>query len=365
MARSRRDWRVLSLVEKPAHATTPSLDGHLPVRGQGAGRASSAAVPCTWCSDVVRPMLEAGERVYAHEFEGYWDGTSAPSAATTPRAWSCCGRRRDSPATTRAGPSSPVTRSGRRCCCTRGAVENSLVANGCRIAGTVINSVLSPGVRVEAGAEVRDSVIHVGRRRRRRRAGGPRHRRQVRAHRRPRHAGVGRQPAGQEYEWLNGLVLVGRTPTSPRARASAARRSSASGGRGARTSPGTSWPPAARSRTVHGSRSAVSTPRYAFILAGAWAAGCACSRSAGQAGGAVRGKYAASSDFPLSNCVNNSGIYDIGVLTQYRPLSLNQHIGTGRPWDLDRTRAGADPAASFNSTRATGTGARRTPSTAT
>ncbi|MGE5139548.1 MAG: glucose-1-phosphate adenylyltransferase family protein, partial [Rudaea sp.] len=44
-------------------------------------------------------------------------------------------------------------------------------------------------------------------------------------------------------------------------------------------------------------------------------------------------------DFALSNCVN-SGIYDVAVLTQYRPHSLNQHIGIGRPWDLDRTRGG-------------------------
>lgn len=44
-------------------------------------------------------------------------------------------------------------------------------------------------------------------------------------------------------------------------------------------------------------------------------------------------------DFTLSNCVN-SGIYDVAVLTQYRPHSLNQHIGIGRPWDLDRTRGG-------------------------
>ncbi|MCX6030314.1 MAG: sugar phosphate nucleotidyltransferase [Chloroflexi bacterium] len=45
-------------------------------------------------------------------------------------------------------------------------------------------------------------------------------------------------------------------------------------------------------------------------------------------------------DFPLSNCVN-SGIYDVGVLTQYLPRSLNDHIGIGRPWDLDRGRGGA------------------------
>ncbi|MGH2543104.1 MAG: glucose-1-phosphate adenylyltransferase [Ardenticatenaceae bacterium] len=44
-------------------------------------------------------------------------------------------------------------------------------------------------------------------------------------------------------------------------------------------------------------------------------------------------------DFALSNCVN-SGIYNVAVLTQYRPHSLNEHIGIGRPWDLDRMRGG-------------------------
>jgi glucose-1-phosphate adenylyltransferase len=44
-------------------------------------------------------------------------------------------------------------------------------------------------------------------------------------------------------------------------------------------------------------------------------------------------------DFTLSNCIN-SGIYDVAVLTQYRPHSLNAHIGIGKPWDLDRQRGG-------------------------
>lgn len=42
-------------------------------------------------------------------------------------------------------------------------------------------------------------------------------------------------------------------------------------------------------------------------------------------------------DFPLSNAVN-SGLYRVGVLTQYRPHSLMQHIGIGEPWDLNRTQ---------------------------
>jgi len=44
-------------------------------------------------------------------------------------------------------------------------------------------------------------------------------------------------------------------------------------------------------------------------------------------------------DFSLSNCVN-SGIYNVAVLTQYKPRSLNDHIRVGKPWDLDRAVGG-------------------------
>ena len=50
------------------------------------------------------------------------------------------------------------------------------------------------------------------------------------------------------------------------------------------------------------------------------------------------GKYRAI-DFPLSNCVN-SDIYNVAVLTQYMPRSLNEHIRAGKPWDLDRAEGG-------------------------
>ena len=40
-------------------------------------------------------------------------------------------------------------------------------------------------------------------------------------------------------------------------------------------------------------------------------------------------------DFTLSNC-SNSGIYNVALLTQYMPFSLNEHIGSGKPWDFDR-----------------------------
>lgn len=44
-------------------------------------------------------------------------------------------------------------------------------------------------------------------------------------------------------------------------------------------------------------------------------------------------------DFPLSNCINSS-IDTVGVLTQYQPLALNEYLGNGAPWDLDRSRGG-------------------------
>ena len=79
--------------------------------------------------------------------------------------------------------------------------------------------------------------------------------------------------------------------------------------------------------------------RYAFILAGGLGSRlCLLSERRAKPAVPFGGKYRII-DFTLSNCVN-SGIFDIGVLTQYRPLSLNQHIGIGRPWDLDRNRGG-------------------------
>ncbi|MBQ2153547.1 MAG: glucose-1-phosphate adenylyltransferase [Oscillospiraceae bacterium] len=44
-------------------------------------------------------------------------------------------------------------------------------------------------------------------------------------------------------------------------------------------------------------------------------------------------------DFPLSNCVN-SGIDTVGILTQYQPLELNEYIGNGQPWGLNRSHGG-------------------------
>ncbi|MGM0173634.1 glucose-1-phosphate adenylyltransferase [Enterococcus sp. DIV0788_1] len=44
-------------------------------------------------------------------------------------------------------------------------------------------------------------------------------------------------------------------------------------------------------------------------------------------------------DFTLSNCIN-SGINNVGVVTQYQPLALNNHIGNGSSWGFDGLNSG-------------------------
>ena len=53
----------------------------------------------------------------------------------------------------------------------------------------------------------------------------------------------------------------------------------------------------------------------------------------------VVGAGADAVDFALSNCAN-SGIHNVGVITQYQPLALNSHIGNGSSWGLDGINTG-------------------------
>ena len=71
-------------------------------------------------------------------------------------------------------------------------------------------------------------------------------------------------------------------------------------------------------------------------------------------------------DFPLSNCVN-SGIDTVGILTQYQPLELNEYIGNGQPWGLNKTHSCAQvlPPTSVTTRSPAGTKAQPTPSTRT
>jgi len=85
----------------------------------------------------------------------------------------------------------------------------------------------------------------------------------------------------------------------------------------------------------------VSFVSYALILAGGLGSRlCILSEKRAKPAVPFGGKYRII-DFSLSNCVN-SGIFDVGILTQYRPLSLRDHIGIGRAWDLDRKRGGVE-----------------------
>lgn len=80
---------------------------------------------------------------------------------------------------------------------------------------------------------------------------------------------------------------------------------------------------------------------YTLILAGGLGSRlCLLSEKRAKPAVPFGGKYRII-DFTLSNCVN-SGLFDVGILTQYRPLSLRDHIGIGRPWDLDRKRGGVE-----------------------
>jgi glucose-1-phosphate adenylyltransferase len=104
-------------------------------------------------------MIEGGARVYGYQFPGYWQdvGTiqsyweanmalleDAPELDLYDRDW-LIHTRSEERAPARVGATSQVHR--------------SLISHGCVINGTVVNSVLSPGVRVDVGAVVRDSIV--------------------------------------------------------------------------------------------------------------------------------------------------------------------------------------------------------------
>ncbi|MFI5225678.1 MAG: glucose-1-phosphate adenylyltransferase subunit GlgD [Candidatus Limnocylindrales bacterium] len=110
-------------------------------------------------SHVIPAMIEGGARVFGYHFDGYWQdvGTiqsyweanmalleDAPELDLYDKDW-LIHTRSEERAPARVGSTSQVHR--------------SLISHGCVINGTVVNSVLSPGVRVEVGAVVRDSIV--------------------------------------------------------------------------------------------------------------------------------------------------------------------------------------------------------------
>jgi glucose-1-phosphate adenylyltransferase len=110
-------------------------------------------------SDVIPAMLAGGARVFAYPFDGYWQDVGTiqsyweanmalladePELDLYDKEW-LIHTRSEERAPAKVGPTAQIHR--------------SLISHGCVVSGTVVNSVLSPGVRVEVGAVVRDSIV--------------------------------------------------------------------------------------------------------------------------------------------------------------------------------------------------------------
>ncbi len=109
--------------------------------------------------DIVMPQLAAGEPIGAYEFDGYWQDVGSVDTYYA-ASMALLGRH---PRLPLSNPDwlvySPSEERPPAKCCRGARVQQSLVSNGARIWGTVINSVISPGVVVEEGAVVSDSII--------------------------------------------------------------------------------------------------------------------------------------------------------------------------------------------------------------
>jgi glucose-1-phosphate adenylyltransferase len=109
--------------------------------------------------DVIVPMIESGERVFAYEFADYWEdvGTVETYYRASMEILALEPRLRlyepEWPILTRDEERPPVIFGS------AAHVASSLVAGGCRVNGKVVNSVLFPGVVVEEGATIRDAVL--------------------------------------------------------------------------------------------------------------------------------------------------------------------------------------------------------------
>jgi glucose-1-phosphate adenylyltransferase len=210
-----RDGRLLTLVEKPEHATTPYASMGIYVFEYEVLGELLRPRPVDLVHDVLRPLLQSGERVYAHEFSGYWEDVGAVGSyyhanlellAPEPRLVLHDARW---PILTRDEERPPVR------VFEDATIEDSLVANGCRVHGTVRHSVLFPGVTVEPGAVITDSVVMadvtIGRDARIDRAILDKCAR-IGDHAR---IGVGTAPTDPAHAWLEGLTLVGKDAHIP------------------------------------------------------------------------------------------------------------------------------------------------------
>ncbi len=210
-----RGGRVRTLEEKPERSAATHASMGIYVFEFDVLSEMLRSRPVDLVLDVLRPLVDAGERVYAHEFNGFWEdvGTVSsyyrtnlelvqpePALQLHDSRWPILTRDEERPAVVVGDDA---------------AIEQSLVANGCRIDGEVRRSILFPGVKVGRGAVVEDSVIMADT--------------VIESGARISRAildkyvrvgegavvGEGDDPGPPDLQWLGGLVLVGKDAWVP------------------------------------------------------------------------------------------------------------------------------------------------------
>jgi len=209
------DGRVTHFEEKPARTEARLASMGVYLFETDVLREVLRDGPVDLALDVLRSLVKAGERVQACPFEGYWEDVGEvatyyqasldllrpePRLQLHDARWPILSRDEERP---------PVL-------LLPGAdVQDSLVANGCRVAGRVRNSILFPGVMVQPGAEIVDSIVMldvlVGRGARVRRAILDKFVRVGEGA----EIGVGAPSDDPGLAWLDGLTLVGKDALIP------------------------------------------------------------------------------------------------------------------------------------------------------
>jgi glucose-1-phosphate adenylyltransferase len=151
--------RVIEWQEKPKHPKSDLASMGVYVFSKRALRKWLSEERVDFGRDVIPAMLDGGARVFGYHFEGYWQDVGTiqsyweanlalledrPELDLYDRDW-LIHTKSEERAPAQVGPTAQVHR--------------SLISHGCVINGTVVNSVLSPGVRVDVGAVVRDSIV--------------------------------------------------------------------------------------------------------------------------------------------------------------------------------------------------------------
>jgi glucose-1-phosphate adenylyltransferase len=151
--------RVIEWQEKPKQPKSDLASMGVYVFSKKALRRWLSEERTDFGGNVIPAMLEGGARVFGYRYNGYWQDVGTiqsyweanmalleddPELDLADKEW-VIHTRSEERAPARVGPTAQVHR--------------SLISHGCEIAGTVVNSVLSPGVRVDVGAVVRDSIV--------------------------------------------------------------------------------------------------------------------------------------------------------------------------------------------------------------